>query len=78
MKDKIKKTLRAMTGIILLPIFITIFMCDRFILIFLFWLESKRLKIWLDDVQMFMHSALRVVALGSMYAMYKLIQMWLF
>ena len=44
MNNKVKQVLRAIAGFILLPIFIAIFMCDRFILIFLFWMESKRLK----------------------------------
>ena len=56
MNNKIKQVLRVIAGFILLPIFIAIFMCDRFIMIFLFWMESKRLKIWLDNTQMFMYS----------------------
>lgn len=77
MNKKIKQTLKTITGMILLPIFIAVFMCDRFLLIFLFWIESKRLRVWLDDVQLFMHSALRVIAVASGYSIYKLIQTWL-
>ena len=78
MNNKIKQVLRAIAGFILLPIFIAIFMCDRFILIFLFWMESKRLKIWLDNTQMFMYSMLRVITAFTLYSIYKLVQMWLF
>ena len=78
MNNKIKQVFRGIAGFILLPIFIAIFMCDRFILIFLFWMESKRLKIWLDNTEMFMFSLLRVVTCGVMYSIYKLIQIWLF
>ena len=78
MNNKIKQVLRAIAGLILLPIFIAIFMCDRFIMIFLFWMESKRLKIWLDNTQMFMYSMLRVITAFTLYSLYKLVQMWLF
>jgi len=78
MNNKVKQVLRAIAGFILLPIFIAIFMCDRFILIFLFWMESKRLRIWLDNTQMFMYSILRVITAFTLYSIYKLIKMWLF
>ena len=78
MNNKVKQVFRAIAGLILLPIFIAIFMCDRFILIFLFWMESKRLKIWLDNTQMFMYSMLRVITAFTLYSIYKLIKMWLF
>ena len=78
MNNKVKQVLRAIAGFILLPIFIAIFMCDRFILIFLFWMESKRLRIWLDNTQMFMYSMLRVITAFTLYSIYKLIKMWLF
>lgn len=78
MNNKVKQVLRAIAGFILLPIFIAIFMCDRFILIFLFWMESKRLKIWLDNTEMFMYSMLRVFTCIVLYSIYKLVQMWLF
>lgn len=78
MNNKVKQVFRAIAGFILLPIFIAIFMCDRFILIFLFWMESKRLKIWLDNTQMFMYSMLRVITAFTLYSIYKLVQMWLF
>jgi len=70
MNNKIKQVLRAIAGFILLPIFIAIFMCDRFILIFLFWMESKRLKIWLDNTQMFMYSLLRVFTCLVLYSLF--------
>jgi len=73
MNNKVKQVLRAIAGFILLPIFIAIFMCDRFILIFLFWMESKRLRIWLDNTQMFMYSMLRVITAFTLYSIYKLI-----
>ena len=77
MNNKVKQVLRAIAGFILLPIFIAIFMCDRFILIFLFWMESKRLKIWLDNTQMFMYSMLRVITAFTLYSIYKLVQTWI-
>jgi len=70
MNNKIKQVLRAIAGLILLPIFIAIFMCDRFIMIFLFWMESKRLKIWLDHTQMFMYSLLRVFTCLVLYSLF--------
>lgn len=78
MNNKLKQIFRGIAGFILLPIFIAIFMCDRFILIFLFWMESKRLKVWLDNTEMFMFSFLRVLTCGVLYSLYKLIQIWLF
>jgi hypothetical protein len=78
MNHKVKQTLRAITGMILLPIFIAVFMMDRFIIIFMFWIESKRLKIWLDDTQLFMYSLLRVITVFTLYSIYELMKMWLF
>ena len=77
-EKQIKKVLQAIIGMILLPIFVAVFMMDRFIIIFMFWIESKRLKSWLEDTQLFMFSLLRVITVFMLYSIYKLIKMWLF
>lgn len=73
MKIKIVNTLRATLGIILLPIFFTLFIADRFILALMPWMESTRLKNWLTNTELFMMSFLRVFVVSVLIVCYNLL-----
>lgn len=73
MNKKIVNVLRGALGVTLLPIFFTIFIADRFILALMPWMESKRLKTWLNDTELFMYSFLRVFVISVIIIIIKLI-----
>lgn len=73
MNKKIVNVLRGALGVILLPIFFTIFIADRFVLAIMPWMESKRLKTWLNDSELFMYSFLRVFVISVIIICTKLI-----
>ena len=73
MNKKIIKILRGTLGVILLPLFFTIFIADRFVLAVMPWMESKRLKTWLDNTELFMYSFLRVFVISVIIICTKLI-----
>ena len=73
MNKKIVNILRGALGVILLPIFFTIFIADRFVLAIMPWMESKRLKTWLNDSELFMYSFLRVFVISVIIICTKLI-----
>ena len=73
MNKKIVNILRGTLGVILLPIFFTIFIADRFVLAVMPWMESKRLKTWLDNTELFMYSFLRVFVISVIIICTKLI-----
>lgn len=73
MNKKIVNILRGTLGVILLPIFFTIFIADRFVLAVMPWMESKRLKTWLNDTELFMYSFLRVFVISIIIIITKLL-----
>ena len=73
MNKKIVNILRGTLGVILLPIFFTIFIADRFVLAIMPWMETKRLKTWLNDSELFMYSFLRVFVISVIIICTKLI-----
>ena len=73
MNKKIINILRGTLGVILLPLFFTIFIADRFVLAVMPWMESKRLKTWLDNTELFMYSFLRVFVISVIIICTKLI-----
>lgn len=73
MNKKIVNILRGALGVILLPIFFTIFIADRFVLAIMPWMESKRLKTWLNDSELFMYSFLRVFVISVIIICTKLL-----
>lgn len=73
MNKKILNILRGTLGVILLPLFFTIFIADRFVLAVMPWMESKRLKTWLDNTELFMYSFLRVFVISVIIICTKLI-----
>lgn len=73
MNKKIVNILRGTLGVILLPLFFTIFIADRFVLAVMPWMESKRLKTWLDNTELFMYSFLRVFVISVIIICTKLI-----
>ena len=73
MNKKIVNILRGTLGVILLPLFFTIFIADRFVLAVMPWMESKRLKTWLDNTELFMYSFLRVFVISVIIIFTKLI-----
>lgn len=73
MNKKLVNILRGTLGVILLPIFFTIFIADRFVLAIMPWMESKRLKTWLNDSELFMYSFLRVFVISVIIICTKLI-----
>jgi hypothetical protein len=69
MKQKLKITF----GIILLPIFFTLYMADKFVLWFMPWKTTDTVQIWIYDPKKATYSLFRVLFVLSIYGLYKLI-----
>lgn len=68
---------RIIFGAILFPVFLTLFMLDRFFLVFYVWKESTSLHKWLHDPKLSAHSLSRVVATFALIGIIKLISLFL-
>ena len=77
MKNKLKYVGKITIGLLLLTILIPMYFIDRIIMIPLFWMDTKRMSKWIDDSQNVMMSMLRLLVVGTLYAIYSLIQLWI-
>ena len=67
------KTLKIIAGIILVPIFVSLFLMDRFVLLFMPWKRMENVNEWLFDAQKATHSVYRLMAALALFGIYKLI-----
>jgi len=77
MKNTNKQKMRKVLGLILIPFFTAIFVFDRFLLVFLIWLEQPKVKSWFTGQKEMTSSFVRVISFSLIYAIYSLIK-WLF
>jgi hypothetical protein len=68
------KKLKMFIGFILLPIFVSVYFCDRFILVFLPHLDGFNIKKWFQNTKQMGMSTIRVSALTIIYFIYLLLQ----
>lgn len=67
------KRLKIITGFLILPIFASLFVMDRFVLIFCPWITSKPIQKWIYNAQDAINSLIRVIVSLSIYGLFKLI-----
>jgi len=77
MKNTNKQKMRKVLGLILIPFFTAIFVFDRFLLVFLIWLEQPKVKSWFTGQKEMTSSFVRVISFTLIYSVYSLIK-WLF
>ena len=77
MKQTKKQIARKILGLILIPFFTAIFVFDRFLLVFLIWLEQPKIKSWFTGQKEMTSSFVRVISFGLIYGIYSLIK-WIF
>jgi len=77
MKQTNKQKMRKVLGLILIPFFTAIFVFDRFLLVFLIWLEQPKVKSWFTGQKEMTSSFVRVISFTLIYSVYSLIK-WLF
>ena len=77
MKQTKKQIARKILGLILIPFFTAIFVFDRFLLVFLIWLEQPKIKAWFTGQKEMTSSFVRVISFGLIYGIYSLIK-WIF
>lgn len=77
MKNTNKQTMRKIIGLCLIPFFTAIFVFDRFLLVFLIWLEQPKIKSWFTGQKEMTSSFVRVISFGLIYGIYSLIK-WIF
>ena len=76
MKQTKKQIARKILGLILIPFFTAIFVFDRFLLVFLIWLEQPKIKAWFTGQKEMTSSFVRVISFSLIYGIYSLIK-WL-
>ena len=77
MKQTKKQIARKILGLILIPFFTAIFVFDRFLLVFLIWLEQPKIKSWFTGQKEMTSSFVRVISFSLIYGIYSLIK-WIF
>ena len=77
MKQTKKQIARKILGLILIPFFTAIFVFDRFLLVFLIWLEQPKIKAWFTGQKEMTSSFVRVISFTLIYSIYSLIK-WIF
>lgn len=68
-----KKTLKVIAGIFLLPVFLCIYFIDRAILVGMFWIQTQSLNNWFKYNIYSTGSIVRVLILLIVYLIYYLI-----
>jgi hypothetical protein len=77
MKNTNKQKMRKILGLTLIPFFTAVFLFDRFLLVFLIWLEQPKIKAWFTGQKEMTSSFVRVISFGLIYSLYSLIK-WIF
>ena len=67
------KNLKVITGFLILPLFVSLFWLDRFLLTFCWWLTGKPVQKWIHSEQDVINSLIRVIVALSIYGLYELI-----
>jgi len=75
MKQTKKQIARKILGLILIPFFTAIFVFDRFLLVFLIWLEQPKVKSWFTGQKEMTSSFVRVISFSLIYAIYSLFRL---
>lgn len=77
MKQTKKQIARKILGLLLIPFFTAVFVFDRFLLVFLIWLEQPKIKAWFTGQKEMTSSFVRVISFALIYGIYSLIK-WIF
>ena len=75
MKQTKKQIARKILGLILIPFFTAIFVFDRFLLVFLIWLEQPKIKAWFTGQKDMTSSFVRVISFSLIYSIYLLFKL---
>ena len=75
MKQTKKQIARKILGLILIPFFTAIFVFDRFLLVFLIWLEQPKIKAWFTGQKEMTSSFVRVISFTLIYSIYLLFKL---
>lgn len=75
MKQTKKQIARKILGLILIPFFTAIFVFDRFLLVFLIWLEQPKIKSWFTGQKEMTSSFVRVISFTLIYSIYLLFKL---
>ena len=75
MKQTKKQIARKILGLILIPFFTAVFVFDRFLLIFLIWLEQPKIKAWFTGQKEMTSSFVRVISFTLIYSIYSLFKL---
>jgi hypothetical protein len=75
MKQTKKQIARKILGLILIPFFTAIFVFDRFLLVFLIWLEQPKIKSWFTGQKDMTSSFVRVISFTLIYSIYSLFKL---
>jgi hypothetical protein len=75
MKQTKKQIARKILGLILIPFFTAVFVFDRFLLVFLIWLEQPKIKSWFTGQKEMTSSFVRVISFTLIYSIYLLFRL---
>jgi hypothetical protein len=75
MKQTKKQIARKILGLILIPFFTAVFVFDRFLLVFLIWLEQPKIKAWFTGQKEMTSSFVRVISFTLIYSIYLLFRL---
>jgi hypothetical protein len=75
MKQTKKQIARKILGLILIPFFTAVFVFDRFLLVFLIWLEQPKIKAWFTGQKEMTSSFVRVISFTLIYSIYLLFKL---
>jgi hypothetical protein len=75
MKQTKKQIARKILGLILIPFFTAVFVFDRFLLVFLIWLEQPKIKAWFTGQKDMTSSFVRVISFTLIYSIYLLFRL---
>lgn len=73
MKQSVNNFFVAVVGTLLLPMFIALFMADRFVLLFMPWVQQLPINLWWKKTEAMLMSILRVGVISILYGLYKLV-----
>lgn len=62
-----KKFLRALLGVLLIPLYLSAYLYDRIICVPLIWIKHDNIIAWLRDEQKIAHSIIRIGVVGFIH-----------
>ena len=57
-----KKYLKSLMGVVILPLLLATYIADRVLLSVLVWMDSDRIDVWFNDSDLIFRSVIRLVA----------------